>query len=243
MEVPPGKGKFIWLGLFAAAMGLLEAIVVVYLRELYYPSGFAFPLKWIPPEVLLAEILREACTILMLAALAAVAARGFYMRLAYFLFVFGLWDVFYYVGLKLLLGWPPSLLTWDILFLIPVTWVGPVLAPLLAALTMLLMSLLVSRLIGRYNTVRAGPAEWGLIVLGAFLIFLTFIWDCSGIIIEGGFLGDLPGLGRNREFQEALSAYVPERYQWGLFALGEALILYAMAMMYKRTERAGLRPG
>ena len=29
--------------IFAVSMGFLEAIVVVYIRELYYPDGFRFP--------------------------------------------------------------------------------------------------------------------------------------------------------------------------------------------------------
>ena len=36
--------KVLALTLFSIAMGLLEAVVVMYLRELYYPAGFAFPL-------------------------------------------------------------------------------------------------------------------------------------------------------------------------------------------------------
>ena len=31
--------------LYAVAMGYLEAAVVVYLRAIYYPEGFSFPLK------------------------------------------------------------------------------------------------------------------------------------------------------------------------------------------------------
>jgi hypothetical protein len=34
----------IWLAVFSMAMGYLESAVVVYLRKLYYPDGFKFPL-------------------------------------------------------------------------------------------------------------------------------------------------------------------------------------------------------
>jgi hypothetical protein len=230
-----GSRTFLLLGVFAVAMGFLEAIVVVYLRELYYPSGFGFPLTSIPARILLAEILREACTIVMLVSLAAVAGRGTYMRLSYFLYVFGVWDVFYYIGLKLLLGWPPSLFTWDILFLIPVTWLAPVLAPVTCALTMILMGLLLAYLVGKCSAVRAGAAGWGLAVLGAAVIFYTFISDYARIIVEGGLLRDVLTLRENPEFIEMASSHVPVHYNWPLFALGEAMILYALILMYRKT--------
>lgn len=52
--------KFVWLTLFGIAMGILESIVVVYLRELYYPSGFSFPLGLLPVKIYATEVLREA---------------------------------------------------------------------------------------------------------------------------------------------------------------------------------------
>jgi hypothetical protein len=227
----------LWLGIFAVAMGILEAIVVVYLRELYYPTGFVFPLNPIPPRILYTEILREACTIIILLSVAAVISRNIHLRLSYFLFVFGLWDIFYYVGLKQLLGWPPSLLTWDILFLIPVTWTGPVLAPVVSSLTFIMLSLLIIHLLRKHRTLKAGLTEWGLIVLGAIAILITYIWDYSKLIIDGGFFSDLSGLAENPEFQKVISEHTPEHYKWGLFALGEAMIICAMALLVRRTRQ------
>jgi hypothetical protein len=239
-DIHPGPTyrPLLWLGIFAVAMGVLEAIVVVYLRELFYPMGFSFPLNPIPPRILYTEILREACTIVMLLSVAAVISRDIHLRLSYFLFAFGVWDIFYYLGLKQILGWPPSLLTWDILFLIPVTWTGPVLAPVISSITFIVLSLLMIYLLRRYRRLKAGLTGWGLIVLGAFAIFLTYIWDISRLILDGGFLSDLSGVAENAEFQEAVSDYVPERYNWGLFALGETLIISAMALMARRTRKA-----
>jgi hypothetical protein len=204
-------------------MGLLEGIVVVYLRALYYPLGFRFPLQPIPENVLLLEMLREGCTIVMLAAIAAAAARKPLLWFSYFLFTFGLWDIFYYGGLKMLLGWPPSLLTWDILFLMPITWIGPVLAPVIVAFTMIGFGLLLAALHHTYGRVKIGARAWGLMGLGAFVIFATFAWD-------------LVALGHNREFQAAVAEYVPQHYRWPLFALGEGLILAGMALVYRKTR-------
>jgi hypothetical protein len=130
--------------LFGISFGYLEAAVVVYLRAIYdpirervhpgRPAGDLFPL--ISPEQLHAagpentkrlgiEIGREAATIIMLAAVGLAAGRNFNQRMAAFSIAFGLWDISFYAFLKLMLGWPQSLFTWDILFLIPLPWVGP----------------------------------------------------------------------------------------------------------------------
>jgi len=112
-------------------MGLLEAICVIYLRRIF-PVETNFPIP--PMERLQIEIIREACTIVMLAAVAWLAGANARSRVACFFYAFGIWDIFYYAGLWWLAGWPDSLLTWDCLFLIPKPWYGPVLAPVLISL-------------------------------------------------------------------------------------------------------------
>jgi len=233
-------GTYIWLGVFALAMGFLEAVVVVYLRELYYPNGFGFPLGEMPQRILFTEMLREASTIFVLAAVAIVAARNNYLRLSYFLYIFGIWDIIYYVVLKLLLGWPKTITAWDILFLIPVAWTAPVLAPVTSAVTMLALSAAIACLVRTGDDVRVAPAAWALVGAGALAIFVTFVWDYSSLIVQGGFLVDLPGLPDNAEFKAAAGSYVPTRYNWHLFVLGELMILVAVAVMWK-TARGGRR--
>src|SRR3981189_1372652 len=114
---------------FSIAMATLESAVVVYLRALYYPDGFTVALKLIDQRILLIEIAREGATLLMLVGIGLLAGRNFKDQFAYFLLSFAVWDIFYYLWLKVFIGWPSSLLEWDILFLIPFTWLGPVLAP------------------------------------------------------------------------------------------------------------------
>ena len=60
----------------------------------------------------------------MLATVGSAAGRTAVGKFAFFLFLFGVWDIFYYIWLKVFLHWPASLLTWDVLFLIPVPWVA-----------------------------------------------------------------------------------------------------------------------
>lgn len=131
--------------LFAIAMGYLEAAVVVYLRALYYPDGFpipvhlgTFPIRFtripefegrMPVRMVRTEIGREVATIVMLTSLALLVGESPLRMLGVFLLAFGIWDIFYYVFLKVLIRWPESLKTLDVLFLIPVPWVGPVWLP------------------------------------------------------------------------------------------------------------------
>ena len=134
--------RLLVLAVFALAMAFVESAVVVYLRGLFYPDGFYGTLAAFPVFYYGTEVFREAATIIMLASVAVLAARrGWWERAAYFLFCFGLWDIFYYVWLYALLGWPPSLLTTDVLFLIPVPWVAPVVAPVVASVVMIAASL------------------------------------------------------------------------------------------------------
>ncbi len=119
------------LMVWGVVFGYMEAAVVVYLREIYYPEGFAFPLVTIQDHIILTEMLREAATLLIIWATACLAYKRLQSRVAAFVVLFGIWDIFYYIFLKLLLNWPGSLDTWDILFLIPAPWIGPIWAPVL----------------------------------------------------------------------------------------------------------------
>jgi len=128
------KKNVFWLMVWGIAFGYVEASVVVYLRELYYPEGFAFPAVIIPDHIMLTEVLREAATLLIMWATVCLVYKRLQSRIAAFVILFGVWDVFYYIFLKLILNWPESLGTWDILFLIPAPWLGPVWAPVLVSI-------------------------------------------------------------------------------------------------------------
>jgi hypothetical protein len=136
---------------FGLAFGFVEAAVVVYLRSAIglVPLGtvkYPMPLQDIPHQLLSIEVAREAATIVMLLAVAFLVARQARERWAMFLYVFALWDIAYYAGLWVTIGWPPSLLTDDILFLIPVPWISNVWYPLLVSGLSVLAVLVASRL-------------------------------------------------------------------------------------------------
>jgi len=206
--------------LFGISFGYLEAAVVVYLRAIYDPirhrlhpgrgSDDLFPL--ISPQELadagpenprrlLIEIGREAATITMLAGFGFAAGRNFNQGMAAFAVVFGLWDIFFYVFLRLMIHWPQSLFTWDILFLIPLPWVGPVIAPVIVASTMVVCGLISLR----FGGLPARPREWMAMIIGGLIVILSFVWD----------------------FRNTMAGGLPNPFNWPLFLAGELIALMA----------------
>ena len=190
-------GRLAVLVLLATALGYIEADVVVYLREAIaplrqryfhrtFPQAIREPLPLLnleqlrqagPPtdSFLRFEQVREASALAVLIAAAIGLRRRRGEGLAFFLIGFAVWDIFYYVFLKMLIGWPGSLTTWDVLFLIPIPWVAPVWAPLLVSLSMLSGGLL--RLF-RPTTQRRPAAAAGAcltILAGVALVLISFM--------------------------------------------------------------------
>ncbi len=134
------RTKLLALLVYAAAMGLFEAATVIYLRRLLSVGfgGEAVPqgLTWLSLRPV--ELSRETATIVMILMAALLFGRSWRGRLGAFAFVFGIWDLSYYVFMNVFTGWPGSLLNWDLLFLIPSPWWGPVLAPVLIALVLVI---------------------------------------------------------------------------------------------------------
>jgi len=229
---PNPKSVFISLSLFAVAMGFMEAIIVLYIREISYPEGFTFPLNPLPPKLIKAELIRELSTIVMLLTVAWLTGKTFLRRLNAFLFMFGMWDIFYYVALKLFIGWPESLLTWDILFLIPVVWIGPVLAPLICSVIMILMAACFEYK-NKIKSLRW--YELPVIITGAIIVYITFTYDFGVIILQENYLSDLFSLAENTEFNRILTNYVPTEYKWGIFTVGITIIVFGSVLIFSRS--------
>lgn len=225
------KNTIKYICVFSTAMALLEAAVVIYLRELYYPHGFTVAMKLIKEQILITELAREAATIIMLYAIAVIAGKNTIERFSYFLLSFAVWDIFYYFWLKIFLNWPEGLFTWDILFLLPVTWLAPVLAPLLCSLTMILLSLLLLRISEQKHNYQLKRVDWFLFASGSFLILYTFIKDYSTIIIQNGWILEIGSILRNPKFTELTSNYIPVSYDWLIFGIGFGIILLGIAII------------
>jgi hypothetical protein len=204
--------KFGAITIFGIAMGFLEAAVVVYLREIIYPEGFCFPLKDIPSNLFLVELGRESATIIMLIAIGVIAGRNFTEKFCYFIYTFGIWDIFYYIWLKATLNWPPSLFTDDILFLIPVPWVGPVLAPVIVSMTMITFALLTVYSKEKGYIIEANRIDFLFLSLACIIIFISFIWD----------------------FPRIIAHEMPSSFHWELFSVGG---LYGISGFYRIYRR------
>jgi hypothetical protein len=231
------KSKFIYVSIFAIAMAFLETSVVIYLRELMYPVGFDFPLAPISPELAITEILREAATLIMLVMIGVLAAKSFAEGFAWFLYSFAIWDIFYYVFLKLLINWPESIMTWDILFLIPATWTGPVLTPLLVSLMMIFLAVILIKYTHKKQKVVIKVREWLGLIAGSIILVLSFILDYSTFILQKYSVKEIFSLPDKSGLYEYAIGYVPAKFPWVLFISGYLFIFSMIILMWKRFHR------
>jgi hypothetical protein len=138
--------KLSLLALFGIAMAHFEGVVVVYLRKalgMLDEESNKESVGRIPERYLKIEMTREAATIIMLVVIAWLTGDTWLQRGIFFLWTFAFWDLFYYVSLYILIKWPPSLRTIDVLFLIPVPWIAPVWFPVgVSSLTIIAIAVL-----------------------------------------------------------------------------------------------------
>lgn len=228
--------KLIIISLFAITMALLESAVVIYLREIMYPDGFRFPLAPIHPHLALTEILREAATLVMLICIGLLAAKSFSRRFAWFVYSFAIWDIFYYVFLWLLLGWPESLMTWDVLFLIPATWTGPVITPLLITLLMILLAVTILVNAEKGKNTRILPVEWTGLITGSLIVVIAFVTDYMQHMLASFSFGELLKISDPR-LMETAQEYIPDTFPWLLFLAGSLVILTTIIRLMLRLKK------
>jgi hypothetical protein len=211
--------RWLTVALFAVAMAWVESAVVFDLRamvariEPYQPE----PLP-LAGTLGLVELVRELATMIMLLAVGILAGHTWRNRLAYTAVAFGVWDIFYYVFLKLMCGWPHSLLDWDILFLLPLPWWGPVLTPMMIAALMVAWGTLVTQGVTRRAR---GLCNAALVLgcLGAILAFYTFVEESVRVADQG---------------VDALRRLLPAQFDWPLFGL--AFVLMALPILLQGRE-------
>lgn len=215
--------------LFGIAFGFVEASVVVYLRHLTAPyreaAGLApydlFPLLVgrelrahpVISRIEHIELIREVATLLMLWAAGMAIGRTPTARFAAFLVAFGWWDIFFYLGLKLTIDWPASIMTPDILFLVPVPWWGPVLSPVLAATVMVIFGTLYL-----FRPFDVRPLHWTGILGGGLVMVGAFAWDAKAL----------------------LAGAVPQEFNWPLYLCGLAATLVAGLHAARSFSRADM---
>jgi hypothetical protein len=202
--------RFLGVSAYAIAMAYLEATVVVYLRALLGLTDIT-AVDVSLGQYGLVEIGREAATVVMLAAVGWMVGRHGRERWAYGLFAFGLWDIAYYVWLKVLIGWPASLLGWDLLFLIPLPWWGPVLAPALIAALICVAAVLAVVRMERRQRLGITPLRLVSVSGGAVLALYVFMADAIQAVLAGPI---------------DWGALRPTPFRWSLFLV--ALVLMAV---------------
>jgi len=209
--------KLIWLAVYAAAMAYIESAVVVYLRELYYPEGFTFPVQHTPIKIALVEIGREAATLVMLFSIAWVVFKKGMLRFCAFMLMFGVWDLFYYFWLYVILAWPPSLFTWDVLFLIPLPWIGPILAPMIVSISLIISAVTVVALEERWGSFHPSAWQWAAAIAAGLIIISSFMID----------------------YRIVLNGAMPGRFKWEIFTLGlvMGLAVFLHALLRFRKNR------
>ena len=227
----------LWLSLFSIAMAFMESAVVVYIRELLYPGGFKFPLAAMESSLALTEILREAATIIMLAGAAVIAGKTFSQKFAWFLFCFAVWDIFYYVFLKLLFNWPSSLFEWDVLFLIPVTWTGPVISPLIVTILMIVLAMVIIRFSSRGADTSINKREWIMLISGAIILIISFVWDYSNFVLSHYSFSDLWNMPVGESLFELSNKYIPVEFNYYIYFTGIIIISLSIAVYYMRMKK------
>ena len=216
----------LWLAtvLFAVGMAWVESASVYYLRVLvdrvepYQPNPL--PIQNVLGPI---ELVREAATLLMLLAVGMLAARTWYKRLGYTAIAFGVWDILYYVFLWVMCGWPRSLLDWDVLFLLPLPWWGPVLAPTSIAALMIVWGTMATQFEDPTPVTSTTWTLWGLNWLGIALALYVFMADAIRAVFQGTNPATMP---------------LPISFNWPLFVV-------AFVLMATPIVRIGwtIRPG
>jgi hypothetical protein len=227
------KKTLTWVTLFAIAMGYMESSIVVYLRELFYKTGFEFPLKHIPANIARIEFFRELATMIMLIACGILAGSTKLHRFAYFLYAFAIWDLCYYLFLYVCLGWPSSLSTWDILFLIPVPWVGPVWAPCLLSVLMIIGAVVVIRKIHYDHKFKVSTSQWWFVITGAFTCIVSFMWDYLAYNSN-----DTWTIFSSDQLFAEISGYVPTQFNYPLFLTGFAFMSFPLIQLINKSNKS-----
>jgi hypothetical protein len=201
--------------IFATAMAWVEAAVVYDLRTLVNRLE-PYQANPLPEMGGLgdAEVVRELATLVMLAAVGWLAGHTWRSRLGYASLAFGCWDILYYGFLKLLTGWPRSLFDWDVLFLLPLPWWGPVLAPVLIALLMVVGGTCLALEETRDHPLPLGRGPTLLGLGGLLLALYVFMADAIALLPRGA---------------DAIRAALPRSFAWGLFLVALALMAAPVA--------------
>jgi hypothetical protein len=228
------KKRWLLVVVFATAMAWMESATVAYLRTLVdriepYQIN---PLP-IAPNLGEAELVREIATLIMLFAAGWLSGNTRHKRVGYTLIAFGVWDILYYVFLKIIVDWPYSIGDWDILFLLPLPWWGLVIAPASIAAMMVITGTLITQFKQSNQPIWPSRWAWRLNLIGAALALYVFMSDALRLLGDG---------------IETIRSVLPSSFNWPLFILASILVAAPIGDMFKQIwkgrnvhqERAGI---
>jgi len=207
---------------FAVAMAYVEAAVVVDLLAALDVGASVLPLeRGAEADRLIAiEVGRELATLVMLGAVGWIAGTTRLERLAWAAVAFGTWDILYYAWLRVMIDWPASLDTLDILFLVPLPWTGPVWAPVAVSIALVGFGLAAAARLRRGDGLPISRSEVLSGLAGGLLVMLSFMLEAGDVL--AGSLPDFP---------------------WWWFVLGMALAVGAAVRALRRPGRGPGGPG
>src|SRR5574341_213288 len=223
------KQRWWVVALYAAAMAWVESAVVVYLRTLIgrLEPYQLDPLPFTSAGLGQTEIIREVATMVMLLAVGWLTGRTWRSRAGYTMLAFGVWDILYYVFLAVIGPWPHSIWDWDILFLIPLPWWGPVRAPVLIAALLIVGGTLVSQFDQPEAPVWPGRLAWRLSFGGTALALYVFIADALRVAGHG---------------EQAIRTVLPVWFNWPVFLVALALLSAPIVDVGRKIWRRHSRP-
>jgi hypothetical protein len=203
--------RFLAVLTYSIAMGYLESAVVIYLRETAFGNlSQVFPFRLMQTQIGYVEIIREAATIVMLLTIGYLAGKTTFQKSMYFIFAFSIWDIFYYFFLAIFTGWPRSLGDFDVLFLIPVVWIGPVVAPVLISILLTLTSTVLIFVSERSDHLKLRATNIVIFLAGALMAFYSFTEQIFHILLSKGARG--------------LIGYTPTSFDWITFSIGFSIM-------------------
>ena len=205
--------KILWVSVFSIAMAYLEAAVVVYLRRVYGISDLILQVPPFDAQIAAIELGRELATLVMLLSIGWISGETFQSRVGFAFITFGLWDIFYYLWLRVFIGWPQSILEPDLLFLIPLPWWGPVLAPVLIALLMVIGGIFAVIKVEKNGPLHIDAWSWVCLIAGVLILLYTFMADA---------LIALPADA------STLSGLKPSQFNWPVYFIGFSLNVIAL---------------
>ncbi|MCD6454105.1 MAG: hypothetical protein J7L62_02255 [Candidatus Aminicenantes bacterium] len=204
--------NYIMLTVFSISFAYVESAVVVYLRSLAGKLMDIFPMPFLSPMISAIELGREASTILILIAIGYIAEKTPVRRFYAFLYVFGLWDILYYAWLKIFIGWPQSIFDFDLLFLIPLPWIGPVISPVLIALIFCFTGSLV--LLKEGEEFHFKLIDGMMVIFGGLILILNFLLSSIEIVAISGVKG--------------LESFQPHSFNWEIYLVGIILLFLGL---------------